>query len=65
RQEETRRREEEQRRLATLQNAENASTSYVGQLKQCPKCASRIEKNGGCDHMTCRRPGCGHQFCWM
>ncbi|KAF8759608.1 hypothetical protein RHS01_02107 [Rhizoctonia solani] len=25
-----------------------------------------IEKNDGCDHMTCRRPaGCGHEFCWV
>ncbi|CAG8669930.1 18710_t:CDS:2, partial [Racocetra persica] len=33
--------------LATLRNAETASESYVGQLKKCPKCASRIEKNDG------------------
>lgn len=32
-----------------------------GGLKSCPKCNSQIEKNGGCDHMTCR---CGHEFFW-
>ena len=31
--------------------------------KQCKKCQWNIEKNGGCNHMTCQR--CGHQFCWM
>ncbi|KAG9307449.1 hypothetical protein G9A89_017279 [Geosiphon pyriformis] len=32
--------------------------------KRCPKCKSNIEKDGGCDHMTCRAPGCGFEFCW-
>ena len=31
--------------------------------KECPKCMSTIEKNGGCNHMTCRK--CKHEFCWM
>ncbi|KAL1989872.1 hypothetical protein VTN49DRAFT_7069 [Thermomyces lanuginosus] len=31
--------------------------------KECPKCQSTIEKNGGCNHMTCRK--CKHEFCWM
>ncbi|KAI9889148.1 MAG: hypothetical protein M1814_005739 [Vezdaea aestivalis] len=31
--------------------------------KECPKCNSTIEKNGGCNHMTCRK--CHHEFCWM
>mmetsp|Transcript_152628 Transcript_152628/g.489446 ORF Transcript_152628/g.489446 Transcript_152628/m.489446 type:complete len:157 (+) Transcript_152628:725-1195(+) len=30
-------------------------------VKKCPNCGEYIEKNGGCDHMTCR---CRHQFYW-
>ena len=30
--------------------------------KPCNKCHHRIEKNGGCNHMTCR---CGHEMCWL
>lgn len=29
--------------------------------KPCPDCGERIEKNGGCSHMSCR---CGAYFCW-
>ncbi|EGG16325.1 hypothetical protein DFA_09355 [Cavenderia fasciculata] len=31
--------------------------------KQCPKCQSSIEKNGGCNHMTCR--SCTYEWCWV
>ncbi|RMY35328.1 hypothetical protein D0865_13938 [Hortaea werneckii] len=33
--------------------------------KLCPnkQCGWRIEKTGGCEHMTCRR--CRHEFCWQ
>ena len=32
-------------------------------MQDCPKCSSTIEKNGGCNHMTCRQ--CKHEFCWV
>ena len=31
--------------------------------KKCPKCAVRIEKNQGCNHMNCRH--CKFEFCWI
>ena len=35
--------------------------------KQCPNCKKHIEKNQGCNHMTCSKKvgGCGHEFCWI
>jgi len=44
-----------------------ASRAYMEACtKPCPLCREPIEKDGGCDHMTCRPPvGCGHEFCWL
>jgi len=32
--------------------------------KDCPKCHVTIEKDGGCNHMTCRSTTCRFEFCW-
>ena len=32
------------------------------QWRTCRLCLSVIEKDGGCNHMTCP---CGHHFCWL
>lgn len=47
--------------------AKQSETWIRGNTKICPGkgCSRPIQKNDGCDHMTCRRPaGCGHEFCW-
>jgi ariadne-1 len=35
--------------------------------KKCPNCKKHIEKNMGCNHMTCNKKvgGCGHEYCWI
>lgn len=44
--------------------SESENMLYIrANTRQCPKCRSPIEKNGGCMHMTCRK--CRHEFCWL
>ena len=44
---------------------ESDSLTYYDEtlLRDCPGCGRTIEKNGGCNHMTCR--ACKTEFCWI
>ena len=49
-------------------NSESENVLWIkANTKPCPKCNKNIEKNQGCNHMTCQKQsgGCGHQFCWL
>lgn len=35
---------------------------FNGTLKRCPQCREVTSKDGGCDHMTCKK--CRHQYWW-
>ncbi|CAN6198899.1 unnamed protein product [Urochloa humidicola] len=53
------------RAWSTKCRADGGTTSWVLEnTKHCPKCQRAIEKNQGCNHMTCGAP-CRHQFCWL
>ncbi|KAL7712850.1 RBR-type E3 ubiquitin transferase [Entamoeba marina] len=55
----------EQYRQWKIDNAkgDDAYAEFIkNHTKPCPKCRKPIQKNGGCNHMTCT---CGHQFCWI
>jgi len=44
-------------------NESETANWILANTKSCPKCVSRIEKNQGCNHMTCQR--CKFEFCWI
>eukprot|EP00964_Phaeocystis_antarctica_P112931 scaffold77049_cov100-Phaeocystis_antarctica.AAC.2 len=37
----------------------------MSNTKTCPKCCTSIEKNGGCNHITCKNGSCKHEWCWV
>lgn len=48
---------------AAQERGQQRSQEWItGNTKQCPNCPNRIEKNNGCNHMTCK---CKHEFCWV
>lgn len=46
---------------------EPAADGRGPRARMCTRCVRIIERNQGCNHMTCRREsgGCGAQFCYM
>ena len=54
--------EKERQKRLLEQNAENEKW-LRSNTKQCPNCHAPIEKNKGCNHMTCIY--CKHEFCWI
>ncbi|CAG8511480.1 10940_t:CDS:2, partial [Scutellospora calospora] len=51
----------EQLRLKNQEENDANRAYFELHTKSCPRCKKPIEKNNGCDHMTCR---CGYEFCW-
>lgn len=49
--------------LKKCQDDSETSNWIAANTQECNKCHSTIEKNGGCNHMTCKR--CKHEFCWV
>ncbi|RYG70191.1 hypothetical protein EON64_00850 [archaeon] len=45
-------------------NEEIANALWVAaNTKRCPRCGTAIEKDEGCNHMSCRK--CRKEFCWI
>ena len=51
--------------LSCEQSIDKAYLNYAikAKIKTCPRCMFPIEKNGGCNHLTCSR--CHFEFCWI
>merc|ERR550539_1832701 len=54
---------EDMRRQRHEERWGNAKDFMANETKQCPHCLTWIEKNGGCNHMTCHH--CRGEFCWL
>ncbi|KAF7081713.1 hypothetical protein CFC21_085626 [Triticum aestivum] len=48
--------------LAKNKSDSETANWVLANTKVCPKCRCAIEKNNGCNHMSCP---CGHHFCWL
>lgn len=45
------------------QNESETANWILANTKRCPKCTTRIEKNQGCNHISCSQ--CKYDFCWI
>ena len=53
---------QEKERQKKLLEFEKQNVDWIKKhAKCCPNCKNAIEKNKGCNHMTCK---CGYEFCW-
>lgn len=49
--------------LKKCQDDSETANWIKSNTKECSHCQSTIEKNGGCNHMTCKK--CKYEFCWV
>lgn len=52
---------EEKRQIELSKNEKENLKWIIDNTKKCPNCGNAIEKNKGCNHMTCK---CKYEFCW-
>eukprot|EP00090_Calanus_glacialis_P003597 TRINITY_DN12640_c0_g1_i7.p1 TRINITY_DN12640_c0_g1~~TRINITY_DN12640_c0_g1_i7.p1 ORF type:complete len:485 (-),score=172.35 TRINITY_DN12640_c0_g1_i7:307-1761(-) len=45
--------------------ADPSSVTIRVNTKPCPGCRTPTERDGGCMHMICTKPGCGLGWCWV
>eukprot|EP01006_Ploeotia_vitrea_P054735 TRINITY_DN67920_c1_g1_i1.p1 TRINITY_DN67920_c1_g1~~TRINITY_DN67920_c1_g1_i1.p1 ORF type:complete len:500 (-),score=50.15 TRINITY_DN67920_c1_g1_i1:695-2194(-) len=51
------------RAWTTVQKKDGENAAWLSKnTKDCPKCGTPVEKNGGCNLVSCR---CGIYFCWI
>lgn len=46
-----------------IQDKEYTAWATVHEVQLCPQCRRPVEKNAGCNHMTCIC--CHYEFCWL
>lgn len=49
--------------IKKCQDSSETNNWIIANTQECPKCSLPTEKNGGCNHMTCRQ--CKHEYCWV